>query len=309
MDDDVRDELARLSARAYGPDADIAVDPAAVARLSELEEQERLRRATDPDATPSGPADVFLPLPLDGAAVRETPAAAGIGTAADTTGTDSAGGTSTVEAIAGADPADPANPAPHPDPARDAEADPDEDAEGAASTSPGRRRRRRPAMRSQRSLWMWAGTIAAVAAVTSAATAVGTTFAPVSRSAGVAQVDTLQVDPSFVPPPLFWPTPDGVTGYDDFFGLTAVVGALRVYSDDAENLCLYLVPSEDIADTDSSYRGGQVYGGCGAGVFAPTAQLVVSDDAPAELQERFPVGTSLQFVLDGERIGVFSDAE
>ncbi|MFZ8758500.1 hypothetical protein ACO03V_13870 [Microbacterium sp. HMH0099] len=303
MDDEVRDELARLRARAFGPDADITADPAAVARLSELEEQERLRRATAPDATPSGPADGLLPddgTP-DGAAAAETPAA-GIGTPADTTGTDSAGATTT-----GADPADPTDPAPHP--AHDADADPDEDAEGAASTSPGRRRRRRPAVRSQRTLWLWAGTIAAVAAVTSAATAVGTTFAPVSRSAGVAQVDTLQVDPSFVPPPLFWPTPDGVTGYDDFFGLTAVVGALRVYSDDAENLCLYLVPSEDIADTDSSYRGGQVYGGCGAGVFAPTAQLVVSDDAPAELQERFPVGTSLQFVLDGERIGVFSDAE
>lgn len=312
MDDDVREELARLRARAYGPDADIGGDPAALARLDELEDQDRRQRSTVPDASLSRSASASTTaVPVDPRSSEPSDPRA------------------SADGERGGDETDPAFPAVDADAAEgarvdgtldagDARGDADAlDAGGArgsepeASTSSFFRRllRRRPPVRSQRSLWLWAGTVAVVAAVASAATAVGTTFAPVSRSAGVAQVDTLQIDPSFVPPPLFWPTPDGVTGYRDFFGMTAVVGSLRVYSDDSENTCLYLVPSEDIADTDSSYRGGQVYGGCGAGVFAPTAQLVVSDDQPAALRERFPVGTSLQFVLDGERIGVFSDAE
>lgn len=56
MDDDVA-ELAALRRRAYGPDADIHGDPAAVARLEELETRVRLHRAPadlepDPAAEP-----------------------------------------------------------------------------------------------------------------------------------------------------------------------------------------------------------------------------------------------------------------
>lgn len=47
------DELQRLRARAYGPDADIAEDPAAVRRLAELEAQQR--DAAEP-AEPAEPA-------------------------------------------------------------------------------------------------------------------------------------------------------------------------------------------------------------------------------------------------------------
>ncbi len=272
MDDAVRDELAGLRARAYGPHADIAADPAAVARLAELEEIDRAARATEPDD-----ADHDAPHELgteDDEAVEEP-----------------------VTSLRDAD---------------DADGDAERDRDDVASDSPEQIDGDRPrfsAVRSTRSLWLWAGTVAAVAAVASAATAVGTTLAPVARSAGVAQVDTLQIDPGFSAPPLFWPASESVTGYRDYLGLTAVVGPMRVYSEDVETTCLYLVPTADIADSDRAYRGGQVYGGCGAGSFPPTAQFVVTADQSEDLRERFPVGTSLQFVLDGERVGVFSDAE
>ncbi len=48
MDDDAREELRRLRARAYGPDADIADDPSAAERLSALEERDREERSPAP---------------------------------------------------------------------------------------------------------------------------------------------------------------------------------------------------------------------------------------------------------------------
>lgn len=60
MDVDDGTELERLRARAYGPHADIASDPAAVARLRELEDRERMRTApleaeADPDVVADAP--------------------------------------------------------------------------------------------------------------------------------------------------------------------------------------------------------------------------------------------------------------
>ncbi|WES63218.1 hypothetical protein P0L94_12205 [Microbacter sp. GSS18] len=62
MDDDARAELEALRRRAYGPDADIADDPAAGARLAELEDRARAARgsvaatgAEDPPHTDAHP--------------------------------------------------------------------------------------------------------------------------------------------------------------------------------------------------------------------------------------------------------------
>ena len=52
------DELERLRRRAYGPDADIAGDAAAQARLSELEAAQRRQ------ATPVGDAATGVPAPI-----------------------------------------------------------------------------------------------------------------------------------------------------------------------------------------------------------------------------------------------------
>jgi len=76
MDDVTLAELEGLRARAYGPDADIGADPAALARLRELE-----------DASRAATAPVAPPLPVlsepsaeTGAAAVESPADAGSGT-------------------------------------------------------------------------------------------------------------------------------------------------------------------------------------------------------------------------------------
>lgn len=56
MDADEAHELERLRARAYGPRADIADDPAALARLRELEDRERSRQSEPVPAPTTGVA-------------------------------------------------------------------------------------------------------------------------------------------------------------------------------------------------------------------------------------------------------------
>ncbi|MEV8239673.1 hypothetical protein AB0O90_05530 [Microbacterium testaceum] len=68
MDADHGSELERLRARAYGPNADIEGDPAAVARLRELEDRERMRTApleaeAETEADPGDDADAPQPDP------------------------------------------------------------------------------------------------------------------------------------------------------------------------------------------------------------------------------------------------------
>ena len=56
---DERAELAALRRRAYSADADIATDPAALARLTELEDLARLRRAAAADLHESGASEAL----------------------------------------------------------------------------------------------------------------------------------------------------------------------------------------------------------------------------------------------------------
>ncbi|AZS38377.1 hypothetical protein CVS47_03033 [Microbacterium lemovicicum] len=77
VDDDA--ELARLRRRAYGPDADIAADPVALARLDELEQAARPQpepeRAPEPDPTPAAAASARLSEAPVAAAVVPGPSA------------------------------------------------------------------------------------------------------------------------------------------------------------------------------------------------------------------------------------------
>ena len=61
------DELERLRRRAYGPDADIAGDAAAQARLSELEAAQRRQATPVVDAAAGVPAGSAEPVPVAGA--------------------------------------------------------------------------------------------------------------------------------------------------------------------------------------------------------------------------------------------------
>ena len=253
MDAEARGELQRLRARAYGPDADLADDPAAWARLRDLEEAERRGRA---DATPP-PVEESAPAPAD-------------------------------------------------DEAQDIDADRGDDA---VTDRPSRR----PVLRRARTLWLWAGSLAVVAAVASAASIAATTFVPVARTAGVAQVDALRPDPTVATDVVrsmgFGSSP--VSGYADFYGLTAFAGSTEIDSAGNRADCLLLMDTADIGATgdDTSFRGGFRYGACGAGAFPATVEFVVTPELPEAFRQRFPVGSSVQFVREGERVGVFSDAE
>lgn len=267
MDAEARSELAELRARAYGPDADLDEDPRAWARLRELEELERHRRA---ESTP--------PIVVEGA----TPTLDGTAADSDSAAADEA--------------------------ARDADDASDVDADGADE-----RPARRPLVGRARTLWLWAGSLAAVAAVSSAAAIAATTFVPVPRTAGVAQVDTLRPDPTVDTSALgAWGFDSAdVAGYTDFHGLTAFAGSTAVDSAGTRADCLLLVDTAIIPELGASgaFQGGYRSGACGAGVFPATVEFVVTSEMPDAFRERFPVGSSVQFVRDGDRVGVFSDAE
>ncbi len=256
MDAEAQDELARLRARAYGPDADLAGDPVAWTRLHELEDLERRRRAEVVASPPteSGPPEV-----------------------ADDTAALAADG-----------------------------------AEDEEATTP-ERPSRRPVVRRPRTLWLWAGSLAAVDAVASAASVAAATFVPVARTAGVAQVETLLPDPSVQTDSLspLGIDPSEVKGYADFLGLTTFAGSTQIDAAGNRAECLFLIETADApwTEDDGTFQGGFRYGGCGAGSFPATVEFVVTPELPEAFRQRFPVGSAVQFVRDGDRIGVFSDAD
>ncbi len=253
MDDDAREELRRLRARAYGPDADIADDPSAAERLSALEERDREERSPAP----------MLPI------VAEEPVASG-----------SVALGPEVVAEEG-----------------------DEEAEGEEVP-----RERRPLIGSKRALWVWALSLAVVTALASAATALSLTFVPVARSVGAPQVGTLEPDPDTEPPAIFGQRTGAERAFRSFYGVTAFVGFAQVDATENRSPCIYLLDSAEVtAQEAQGISGNFVYGGCGAGIFPATVELVVADGMPDAFVERFPIGTSVQFVFDGENVGVFAD--
>lgn len=52
---------------------------------------------------------------------------------------------------------------------------------------------------------------------------------------------------------------------------------------------------------------GPLYYGCRTGAFPATFEVALDSSVPAELRAQFPEGGALQFVLHGDRIGVFWD--
>lgn len=251
VSDEIPEELRRLRARAYGPDADISTDPGALQRLAELEEQQRRE----------------MPRPLVRA--QEIEAAE----------------------IVAAEPDD----APVPEAVADAEADEDLP------------RRGRP-IRSRRVFWLWGVSLALVAALSSALTVVSVAILPVQTSAGVPQVATLKPEAGRAIPGIFGPASSDGRAYPDFYGMSAFVAYAQFGPDGERNPCIFLTPTATIDELDSGGYSGFSQAGCGAGAFPATMQFVVNSTVPDTFVARFPLGTSVQFVFDGENLGVFSDA-
>ena len=289
--DDPGAELRALRERAYGPDADIHDDPAAMQRLRELEDGERARPA--PAVAPDidvrrgrfddeagAPRRVERPAIPEGAG-RAASAGTGDGSA------DAADAASDPEAVAASAVAG------SPDAPGAAGADAGDVAagEGVAAAapvpaaSPPWWRRRMPLL--------WAGSLV-VAALLGAAAALS------MQAMWAGQVAVLSEDPDGAwPEGFFDPPPDGGVIFEEFHGLTPVRVPQQMGPGSALSTCLYvlLAPSN-----------GMMGAGCSAGTFSPAAGIVVTPQAPAELRERFEPGTALQFVLDGSQVRVYAAA-
>jgi hypothetical protein len=117
------------------------------------------------------------------------------------------------------------------------------------------------------------------------------------------KIAVLSADEEVEWPSQFWgDRTEGSHAYETFFGMSVIsqpqqLGAgsedllpcLTVFSGDGDNL-MYAA------------------GGCGAGPFPATATFSVGIQSPSELRERFPDGTALQFVLEGEQVHVYARA-
>jgi hypothetical protein len=295
--DSSRDELAALRERAYGLNADIHDDPAALARLSELEEQAAAaniaalsartgmstnggspRRSAVDDEEDAEPAALTLPAAeeTDAAAARDpttpggdgpgSPAPAALGTLDADTGT---GGTDAADSRgdAGDDVVDP-------------------DAEG-ADAAPARPWWRRIPV-------LWAASVVA-------AVLVGVALTLLVQSMEAGKVGVLQVDPEAEWPEDVWAgeTEDSVA-FETFYGLT-VLSQPQVTGDGTQPPVPCLIVFSGVGD-NPSYLGGS----CGAGSFPAEAVFIVGRQAPSELRDRFPVGTAMQFVLDGEQVHIYA---
>jgi len=264
MNDDTLIELRALQARAYGPEADIAQDPAALRRLRELEERRRLGRARAGEEHAAAIVD-----PEPGPAPSPPPASA------------------TAPGL----PAEP----PSPEPADDA---PAERPRATRSLSKGVR-------------VMWAMSVVAAAAIAAGVAHGLTKIAPVSTSHGAPQIATLEPVPG-VTLPTGWMGAGPSSAVYEFYGLTIFeVSGWAMGPSGGGDECISVLrtdqlPQEDV-DAVSSYSfSGAVYSGCRVGSFPATVNIDVDTESPREVRDRFPDG-ALQFVMDGDRIGVFLD--
>ena len=336
MDTAALDELRALRARAYGPHADIDQDPAAMRRLSELE---NLRGAVAPAAAgpsvapaakPSapradppmhpatqaapvpGPAESVAPaaesaaepvpfppadgqerLPGDDAPSDAAPSDAAPSDAAPA---DAAPAASAAPAAADAAPAASAAPAA-------ADAVPAAGAAEPSTAQPKRRISRTVAV-------LWALSLVATAAIAAGLTYAATWMAPVSTSSGAPQIATLE-STSLTDVPAGWFGAGPSSRAFEFYGLTLFESAQGygvAGSDCFTVLATEQIPPE-VDDANGWSINTPVYSGCRVGDFPAAVQFSIDSNAPQELRDRYPDGTSLQFVFDGDRIGVFLDRE
>ncbi|MCK6067397.1 MULTISPECIES: hypothetical protein [Microbacterium] len=168
-----------------------------------------------------------------------------------------------------------------------------------------------PPARRARPRWaavLWPVSVVAALSAGAAATSLAMPLVSRDAGAGASQVTTLQPDPGFEwPEGLFGPPTDDAQGFADFLGVTAIASSRGAYQPGGDSACLLLIPTEDLAkQPETGFTW--VHSGCGAGPFPAAVALTVDGQMPESLRDRFPVGTALQFVFDGERVGVFAEA-
>ena len=265
MGDHLDDELAALRARAYGPDADIHTDPAAAARLRQLEGE--ARRARDAVASPA-PVSSFTapgpPPPLPG--VPSSPGAPpAVGAPASGGAPTSSGGPSAIPTATEL-PSDRRGPFDGPD------------------SSPARSRRT-PLLLA-----------CAVTAVAAAALTVPVTLWASSLADRPYAVLTASDDE---PDEMFFSPDSSSVRFEDFLGIRVSVGELDYLEGER---CMLIDPDPGGRGQDgSSTRGSCSPAGFGAVVDIPAADGYLSDDVRRELGDI----TALRFELVGDEVHVF----
>ena len=281
MDDQLIDELRMLRARAYGPDPDIHEDPSALSRLQDLERLARGPEVEELPPEPPVPTSSTMPaVPQVAAPLPDLPQAQ-------------------VE----------------PEPVLSAESA-DEDAADEAE-NPGEEPARPRKWTKKRIAITWLASLGVAVLVTATVTG----FVSRRIQADPREIAVLGVDPYSEWPSFFGNytddgerepgLPDGGMAFQAFHGLAAFRMSQRMYGSGGDQTCLTIVDSAKI-DNDSSSYSGAYFGGCAAGAFPATAEVLVTKDLPdipEELLEAFPEGTALQFVLDGDEVVVLSDQD
>ncbi|MDQ7877177.1 hypothetical protein Q9R08_04225 [Microbacterium sp. QXD-8] len=292
MDTATRDELRALRARAYGPTADIDQDPAALRRLHELEARQRPGAASD--AAAAVHVATAVPAEPETAARPESTAQVEPALPQATTRQPTRPPTRYVGEGGAESPAD-----------EHLAAEPDSPTTSPDPTPPKHRLRLRTRL-------LWALSVVVAAAVAAVVTYAVTSMAPVSVSSGAEQIATLEPD-SLVHVPTGWFGAGPSSAAYQYYGLTLFEAAGGFSSAGNGTQCFTIVATEqlpaDDADPNSWSVNGPIYSGCRVGPFPATVQFAIDSNSPEELRARFPDGSTLQFVRDGDRIGVFHSGE
>ncbi|HEY9307204.1 MAG TPA: hypothetical protein VIP82_05310 [Microbacterium sp.] len=300
------DELRALQARAYGRDADIQSDPAALARLHELEARASAARtgSTVPtaDAAPAQPAAPAAQEGLPETADRHQAVSGG-----DRVGTDAAAGVSggittrsSGEPAPGSDASAPVTGAttlPGAGTPGDV-AEPAGTGSGSAAAEPvagvdtptsevSAQTPARPWWRRIPVLW---------AASVVAALLIGAGVSAWIQNLEEGRVAVLREDSDAEWPDMFFGArpADGLV-FDGFHGLTVLSFPQSVAQGSAQT-CLYILTPPD----------GFGAGSCAAGSYPASASMEVVSSSPEALRDRFPLGTSLQFVLEDSTVQVYA---
>jgi hypothetical protein len=153
---------------------------------------------------------------------------------------------------------------------------------------------------------LWIVSILVASGIAAAATALWAVnaFAPITRGpAFLHQVAVLSAAPD--------PAPSGVLGlidarsFGDFYGLSVLSPRPGNIGWPANGPCLVVMRTADYRGSSAAFGGAVA--NCGAGRFPAIVDISVGADSPPALRAKVPKGTGLQFVLDGSRVGVFTD--
>ncbi|WJL97106.1 hypothetical protein QSU92_08075 [Microbacterium sp. ET2] len=175
----------------------------------------------------------------------------------------------------------------------------DEDvADATGNAEPRHPRRPRPAV-------TWAASL--IGALVIGAVVTAGVMGAAAESGEIRQVATLAVVEDFQAPLFMDPEASSVRGYEDFYGMV-VMASDQKWLGPGSDQCLVITAGGDISSQSQAFQG-RLFVGCGAGEFPASAQFTVSPGLPRDLIAAFPVGTPLQFVLDGSRVGVFVGQE